>query len=172
MTQFTKNENSPAKVREGKFKPSIVDWCVPGMIILFAIIVVGLSLNMQLAPESLVGDSMQPRTFPIFLMILMLSLTLVLIVDMIRGGVFPKQTILWQTWISIALFGLFVSITLTLDMFLALAITLFCMTITFGEKRLWIAFVVGIVTPLVIFFTFDLGFGTRFPRGILTEFYY
>ena len=172
MNQSKNKIDSPAEVRERKLKPTLIDWCVPGIIIFFAIIVVGLSLNMKLAPESLVGDSMQPRTFPIFLMVLMLSLTAVLIVDMIRNGVFPRLTILWQTWVSIALFGLFVSITLTLDMFLALAVTLFCMTIIFGEKRLWIAIVVGIVTPLVIFFTFDLGFGTRFPRGILTEFYY
>ena len=172
MIQVENNNDSPVETRESKIRPSFIDWSVPGIIIIFAIIVVGLSLNMKLAPESLVGDSMQPRTFPIFLMVLMLALTAVLIFDMVKHGVFLRLTILWQTWVSIALFGLFVSITLTLDMFLALAITLFCMTITFGEKRLWIALVVGIVTPLIIFFTFDLGFGTRFPRGILTEFYY
>ena len=91
---------------------------------------------------------------------------------MVRNGTSAKAPVLWQTWFTMALIGVFVGITMTLDMFLALAVTLFCLSITFGQRRYWAAALVAVITPLIIFFAFDLGFGIRFPRGILTELYY
>jgi len=120
----------------------------------------------------MVGSSMQPRDFPIFLMALIGVLTIVLVVDMIRHGSCERRPLLWQTWVTVALVVVFAVLALTLDMFLGLAVALFGLSLTFGERRIWVAAAVAVLTPAIIFFAFDLGLGVRFPRGVLTELYY
>jgi len=66
----------------------------------------------------------------------------------------------------------FYGLTTYLDMFLALAVVMFIMCLVWGERRIWLAGLVSLVTPLTIFFLFDLVLQIRFPRGVLTNLYY
>ncbi|MDG1935973.1 MAG: hypothetical protein P8I83_06110, partial [Paracoccaceae bacterium] len=52
---------------------------VPGIIALFSVIIVYLALQLKLSPPMIVGHSMQPRSFPIFLMVINLLLVVILI---------------------------------------------------------------------------------------------
>ena len=53
-------------------------YIVPLFLTIFSIIVIGISLQLDTSPEMIVGDSMQARSFPIFLMVLNLILISVL----------------------------------------------------------------------------------------------
>ena len=57
-------------------------------------------------------------------------------------------------------------------MFLGLFVVTFAMCLVWGERRLWVAGLLAILTPGLIFITFDRLLQVRFPRGILTNFYY
>jgi hypothetical protein len=78
----------------------------------------------------------------------------------------------YHTWLTIVLFVVFYFATVYLDMFIAIAIVLFCMCLLWGERRIPIAGSVALVTPITIFFLFDLVLRVRFPRGLLTNWYY
>ena len=51
---------------------------VPIVLTTISVVIIYLALQLDLSPPMIVGDSMQPRSFPIFLMILNLILTAVL----------------------------------------------------------------------------------------------
>ena len=71
-----------------------------------------------------------------------------------------------------ALFALFYPLTVYLDMFIAIAVVMFVMCVLWGERRLYMAGAVALVTPLTMFLLFDLVLKVRFPRGLLTNWYY
>ncbi len=150
----------------------LVDWAVPGFIFVFCGIVTYVATTLDEAPAIIVGPAMQPRAFPIFLMATIAILNVVLILQMLRSEPRRRSDLPWQTWVTGALLAVFFAVTTTLDMFLALAVVMFSMCLTWGERRLWVAALVAIATPAVIFFTFDLLLQVRFPRGVLTNIYY
>lgn len=150
----------------------LTDWFVPGFIFLFCAIVSYVATTLDEAAEIIVGDAMQPRVFPIFLMAVIAIFNVILIVQMLRSEPRSRPDLPWQTWVTGALLAVFYVVTVNLDLFLALAIVLFSMSLAWGERRVWVAGLVAIVTPAVIFFTFDLLLRVRFPRGILTNLYY
>ena len=43
---------------------------VPIFLVLVSLVIIYLALQLDLSPPMIVGDSMQPRSFPIFLMVL------------------------------------------------------------------------------------------------------
>ena len=47
---------------------------VPGIIAAFSVVIIYLALQLKLSPPMIVGHSMQPRSFPIFLMVINLVL--------------------------------------------------------------------------------------------------
>ena len=49
-------------------------YTIPLFLTVFSIIIIGISLQLDTSPEMIVGDSMQARSFPIFLMVLNLFL--------------------------------------------------------------------------------------------------
>ena len=49
---------------------------------------------------------------------------------------------------------------------------IYLMSILWGEKRLWVAFLTATVTPGLVFLLFDFVLKIRFPRGILMNLYY
>lgn len=55
---------------------------------------------------------------------------------------------------------------------LALIAVIFIMCIVWGERRLWLAGLVALITPASIFLLFDLVLKIRFPRGVFTNLYY
>ena len=150
----------------------ISDLIVPGVITVFSFIVIYLSLQLDLSPPMIVGDSMQPRAFPIFLMIINLILVGLLTYQFYQS---PPDSIPlepFQTWGSIILLVIFYGMTTGVDFFVAIAVVMFLMCILWGVKRILVALSASLVTPILIFVLFDQVLQIRFPRGLLLDWYY
>lgn len=147
-------------------------YLVPAVLTVFSLIVIWLALQLDKSPPMIVGDSMQPRAFPIFLMVLNLLLIGLLIMQNRRN---PPDAIAlepYPTWGTIALMVLFYLITTTVDMFIAIAIVMFLLCLLWGERRWWVALLTATITPAVIFLLFDQVLRVRFPRGLFTNWWY
>lgn len=145
---------------------------VPATISIFSIIIIYLALDIETSPPMIVGDSMQPRAFPIFLMVLNLVLSFLL---MWQGSdeVPKKRAPLNRTTIgSLVLFPLFYILTTYIDILIGLAAVLFLMSFFWGERRIWVAAAVGLITPAALFFLFTYVLSIRFPRGMITNIFY
>ena len=148
-------------------------YIIPLFLTLFSFAVIYLSLQLDTSPEMIVGDSMQARSFPIFLMVI--NLLLVGILSLQFYKTYPKEVELekFPTWSSMLLFLIFyIIIFISGDMFVAIPIVMFLMGLTWGQKKIWISLTNAIVTPLSIFLLFDYVLQVRFPRGWLTNIYY
>ena len=148
-------------------------YIIPLFLTLFSFVVIYLSLQLDTSPEMIVGDSMQARSFPIFLMVI--NLLLVGILSLQFYKTYPKEIELekFPTWSSMLLFLVFyIIILISGDMFVAIPIVMFLMGLTWGQKKIWLSLTNAIVTPLSIFLLFDYVLQVRFPRGWLTNIYY
>ena len=147
-------------------------YLIPLILAIFSLSVIAISLQLDTSPEMIVGDSMQARSFPIFLMILKLFLLGILTYQFYKNK--PKAVPLekYHTWGSMLLFLLFYLLTVYTDMFIGIFVVIFLMSILWGEKRLWVAFLTATVTPGLVFLLFDFVLKIRFPRGILMNLYY
>ena len=148
-------------------------YTIPLFLTIFSIIIIGISLQLDTSPEMIVGDSMQARSFPIFLMVINLMLVGILSFQFYKT--YPKEVELekFPTWSSMLLFLVFyILITVSGDMFVAIPIVMFLMGLTWGQKKVWISLTNAIVTPLSVFLLFDYVLQVRFPRGWLTNIYY
>lgn len=145
---------------------------VPGIITAFSIAVIWLSLQLELSPPMIVGESMQPRVFPIFLMAINLGLVGLLTLQLRRSP--PEQIPIepYQTWVSIVLLIVFYGLTTSLDMFIAISVVMFLMCLLWGERRILVALTTALITPFLIFLLFDSVLMIRFPRGVLLNWYY
>ena len=150
----------------------ISDLIVPGVITVFSFIVIYLSLQFDLSPPMIVGESMQPRVFPIFLMIINLILVGLMTFQFYQSppDFIPLEP--FQTWGTIILLVVFYGMTIGVDFFVAIAVVMFLMCILWGEKRILVALSASLVTPILIFVLFDQVLQIRFPRGILLDWYY
>jgi len=72
---------------------------------------------------------------------------------------------------TLILMAVFVGLC-SIDFFLALGIFAGALTVFWGERRIGMVLLVGVLVPLFIFFLFDLGFKIRFPKGLLTNLWY
>ena len=148
-------------------------YIIPLFLTLFSFVIIYLSLQLDTSPEMIVGDSMQARSFPIFLMVI--NLLLVGILSLQFYKTYPKEIELekFPTWSSMLLFLIFyIIIFISGDMFVAIPIVMFLMGLTWGQKKVWVSLTNAIVTPLSIFLLFDYVLQVRFPRGWLTNIYY
>ncbi len=145
---------------------------IPGVITAFSLAVIWASLQLDLSPPMIVGDSLQPRVFPILLMVINLVLAALLVVQYRAKPPKKIQREGVQTWGTIALFVVFYPLTVYLDMLIAIAVVMFAMCLLWGERRIYVAGAVALVTPAAIFFLFDMVLRVRFPRGLLTNLYY
>lgn len=145
---------------------------IPGIIAAFSLAVIWASLQLELSPEMIVGDSMQPRVFPIFLMVINLVLLVIFAVQLQKRR--PERVPLepFPTWGSLALLGVFYLLTVSLDMFIGIAVVMFLLCLLWGERRIYVAATVALVTPIAIFLLFNFVLKVRFPRGILMNWYY
>jgi putative tricarboxylic transport membrane protein len=151
---------------------ALVDFLVPALIFVFCAIITYLALQLDTAPPIIIDKAMQPRSFPIFLMALIAVLNAVLIWQLVSGSRMPRVSQPPPTWISMALMLVFYALTTYVDMFVALIVVIFTMCIVWGERRIWMAGLVALMTPLTVFLLFDLVLKIRFPRGVLTNLYY
>ena len=98
---------------------------IPAIIAVFSVIIIGLSLQLDTSPPMIVGDSMQARSFPIFLMILNIVLCVMLFLQLVKAKPAPVPLEGRETWGSMVLLLLFFALTLTTDMFIAIPIVMF-----------------------------------------------
>lgn len=148
------------------------DYCVPAFIFLFCGVVSYISTTFDEALPLIVGNSMQPRVFPIFLMVVIAVLNVGLIVQILSKPVSRRDFEPYQTWASAVLFGVFYFLATFVDIMIGLMVTMFALSLVWGEKRIWAAALLAIVTTAIIFFSFDLVLEVRFPRGLFTDWYY
>ena len=147
-------------------------YTIPLFLTIFSIIIIGISLQLDTSPEMIVGDSMQARSFPIFLMILNLILISVLTFQYKKNNPEPIKLEKFPTWGSMGLFFIFYLLTVYTDMFIGIFVVMLLMGLLWGEKRIWVSFLTAALTPLFIFLLFDFVLKIRFPRGILMDMYY
>lgn len=145
---------------------------IPGVIAAFSFAVIWASLQLELSPPMIVGDSLQPRVFPILLMVVNLVLAALLAIQYRAKPPKKIQRESLQTWGSIVLFVIFYPLTVYLDMLIAIAVVMFAMCLLWGERRVYVAGAVALITPAAIFFLFDKVLRIRFPRGLFTNWYY
>lgn len=147
-------------------------YIVPAVIAIFSLIVIWAAMQLELSPPIIVGASMQPRAFPIFLMVLNLILTAFLVWQISRNPPDSIEVEPFATWGSIAVMVVFYGLTQWLDMFIGIAVGMFCLSWLWGERRWWVSLLTAVTTPLAIFILFDQLLQIRFPRGILTNWWY
>ncbi|MDA9170503.1 tripartite tricarboxylate transporter TctB family protein [Alphaproteobacteria bacterium] len=147
-------------------------YITPIFLAFFSIAIILISLQLDTSPEMIVGDSMQARSFPIFLMVINLILISVLFLQFFRNYPEKIKLEIFTTWFSMFLFLLFYFLTITTDMFIGITVCMFLMGYTWGEKRLWVNLCNAVITPGLIFLLFDSVLRIRFPRGLLTNMYY
>ena len=145
---------------------------VPGILALFSVMIIYLAMQLKLSPAMIVGHSMQPRSFPIFLMVINLILIAVLIWQISKSPPKPIELEGPTTWISVGSFVLFYIITVYLDFFIAISAVMFLLCYSWGEKRVHVAGLVAVSVPLSLFVLFDEVLKIRFPRGLITNWYY
>ncbi len=149
-------------------KPQIV----PAFLTAVSVVIIYLALQLKLSPPMIVGASMQPRSFPIFLMVINLLLTAVLAWQIYREPPEPPQSIGRVAWITMILMVVFYGLTISLDMFIGIAVVMFVMSLAWGQRNILVALLNAIMMPLAIFLLFDMVLRIRFPRGVLTNLYY
>lgn len=142
-------------------------YLVPLILSIFSLAVIAIALQLDTSPEMIVGDSMQARSFPIFLMILKLILIGILSFQFYKNNPKPIALEKYHTWGSMFLFLLFYLLTVYTDMFIGIFVVMLLMGLLWGEKRIWLSFLTATLTPLLIFLLFDFVLKIRFPRGIL-----
>ena len=145
---------------------------IPGIIALFSVVIIYLALQLRTSPPLIVGASMQPRSFPIFLMVINLLLVGIMIWQNLKNTPEPVKMEGPTTWISIGLFALFYILTTYADFFIAIAAVVFLLSVSWGERRLLVAGLVALTVPLTLFLIFDEVLKIRFPRGLITNWYY
>jgi hypothetical protein len=145
---------------------------IPGILAFFSVVVIYLASQLKLSPPMIVGHSMQPKSFPIFLMVI--NLLLVSIVAWQNWKTPPKRVEIEgsTTWISIGSFGLFYVLTVTTDFFIAISVVMFVLCYSWGERRIHVAVSLSLAVPLSMFLLFDEVLRIRFPRGLITNWYY
>ena len=140
---------------------------VPVGIFVFCAYAFWLSTQFDRVPPIL-KRGIQPSDFPQLVILLIVALTAWLL---FRDKDKAPQRL---SGIAMTTIGLLIGFVLiaTIDLFLALGVFAASLTMVWGERRIWAISLVGLVTPLAVFFFFDTIFEVRFPRGILTNLWY
>ena len=147
-------------------------YIIPSLLMIFSLTIIYLSFQIEESPELIVGDSMQPRSFPIFLMILNLTLLGILSFQFYKSYPKPVKLEHLPTWATLFLFLVFYFLATKTDFFIGISVVMFLIGWIWGEKRLWVNLLNALLTPFLIFILFDSVLKIRFPRGILTSLFY
>ena len=143
---------------------------IPAIIALFSVVIIYLALQLRVSPPLIVGASMQP-SFP-FPDGGQSVAGCHLVWQNLRNPPAPVKMEGPTTWISIGLFALFYLLTVYADFFIAIAAVVFLLSVSWGERRLHVAGLVALTVPLTLFLVFDEVLKIRFPRGLITNWYY
>jgi hypothetical protein len=60
----------------------------------------------------------------------------------------------------------------TTDFFIAISVVMFVLCYSWGERRIHVAVSLSLAVPLSMFLLFDEVVRIRFPRGLITNWYY
>ena len=145
----------------------LVRWLVPLALILFAVVAIYISTTFKKMPPIL-KRGIQPSDFP------QLICGLIIFLSLLMAWFDParlQERVSAKTLLTIGLMAVFV-LLVRVDLFIALGVFAAALSALWGERRLVMLGLVGVVMPLVIFFIFDQAFQVRFPRGLLTNMWY
>lgn len=152
---------------EPESRGRIERWLVPALIILFCAAAFYVSTTFREMPPIL-KRGIQPSDFP------QLLLGTIVILTILTAWLDPiqvKERLPRAVLGTIALFGVFAVVSVV-DLFLGLGVFAGALAAYWGERRLAVIAIIGVVLPTAIFFLFDLVFEIRFPRGLLTNLWY
>jgi putative tricarboxylic transport membrane protein len=89
-------------------------YLLPGIIAALSCVVIGASLQLDTSPPMIVGKAMQPRAYPIFLMLLNLLLVAALTLQLHKAPADPPPAESYHTWGTLLLLVLFYPLTVWL----------------------------------------------------------
>jgi putative tricarboxylic transport membrane protein len=142
-------------------------WLVPLGILIFCVIAIIITTTFERMPPIL-KRGIQPADFPQIVAGLIFALTLL---SLWREPIEVSEKLGPNTWGTLGLMPLFVVLA-PVDFFLALGLFAIGLAALWGERRLSLLALVGVLIPAAVFLLFDLIFEIRFPRGILTNLWY
>lgn len=145
---------------------------IPAILAVFSVLVIWASLQLDLSPDMIVGDSMQPRAFPIFLMVINLVLIAVLVAQVAANPPEPVAVEPFATWGSMGVMVVFFVLANYADLFIGIAVAMYLLCWLWGERRIIVAGATALITCISIFLLFDMVLRVRFPRGIIIDWYY
>ncbi|AGI71418.1 hypothetical protein OA238_c12480 [Octadecabacter arcticus 238] len=153
---------------------------VPFGLIVFCVLTYWQTTQFDRVPPILLRG-MQPADFPQLVLFLIVSLSAVLLYQAWHSnppepevGAEPDDitpTMSPNVWKTMGLFIVF-AVVAPVDLFLGLGVFGLCLTVLWGERRIWTLMLVAVIAPLLIFLLFDQVFEIRFPRGLLTNLWY
>ena len=124
---------------------------------------------------------MQPADFPQLVLLLIVGLSVILLVQAWRSGPPAVSTepgsedlasaMSPNVWKTMGIFLVFAALA-PIDLFLGLGAFALCLTLVWGERRIWALALVAVIAPALVFLLFDQVFEVRFPRGLLTNLWY
>ncbi|WP_435140246.1 tripartite tricarboxylate transporter TctB family protein [Pseudopelagicola sp. nBUS_19] len=142
-------------------------FAVPIGILTFCVWAFWLSTQFERVPPIL-KRGIQPSDFPQLVIGLIAMLTIWLI---FRDRSALPAPLSRHVQATIGLLLVFVLIA-EVDLFLGLGAFAVLLAALWGERRIWALVLVGLISPTLVFFLFDSVFEVRFPRGLLTNFWY
>lgn len=154
-------------MNENRTHGTLIRWLVPIGIVVFCVAVIAISTTFERMPPIL-KRGIQPSDFPQMVAGLIIALALL---SLWREPVKVTEKLGLRTWGTIALIGVF-ALLARVDLFLALGVFAAALAAFWGERRIVLLALVGILVPFAVFLLFDLVFEIRFPRGFLTNIWY
>ena len=141
------------------------------IIIFVSIILLITTFTFDIVPPIL-NRGIQPATFPKALLVLIVFLTLIIYYLSLKKPWKVEKKLPKSFFLTLFSFILFVTISKTLDFFLAISVLSIFVSYYWGEKRIFYLLLVSIIFPLIVFIFFETILGLRFPTGIITNIYY
>ena len=140
-------------------------------IILVSTILLISTFTFDIVPPIL-NRGIQPATFPKGLLLLIIVLTLIVFYLSIKKPWKIEKKLPKTFFLTLLSFILFVIVSKTLDVFLAISLLSIFVSYCWGERRLLYLILVSIIFPIIVFIFFETILGLRFPPGIITNIYY
>ena len=157
------NKSLPFFVKD-EFKVSFI-------IIFISIILLISTFTFDIVPPIL-NRGIQPATFPKGLLVLIIILTSIIYYLSIKKNWDIKKRLPKSFYLTLLGFIFFITISKTLDFFLAISLLSAFISYCWGERRIIYLILVSIIFPIIVFIFFETILGLRFPPGIITNIYY
>ena len=141
------------------------------IIILISVALLITTFTFDIVPPIL-NRGIQPATFPKALLVLIIVMTLLIYYSATKNPWKVQNKLPKSFFLTLLSFLIFVVISKTLYLFLAISALSVFVSYYWGEKRIIYLLLVGIIFPVIVFVFFETILGLRFPPGIITNIYY